>query len=178
MYFKVAQLTKHLGYFCKKICHHEHSKIVQSCHTAINLNHLLSLPCEKIWTVILTILNFFFELKTALSLSPSNELLFYASETNKIAQLSTPHRDASVTFATRCLYVSYLDKYLMESRPLQKPSHFYDFSSTGFRERATAAFCRHLRTKWEVFWMSQNRFLKLHWRWKQCARMLESKVAK
>ena len=135
---------------------------------------------KKFELSFLTIPNFIFDQKydTALSLSPSNELLFYASETNKIAQLSTPHRDASVTFATRCLYVSYLDKYLMESRPLQKPSHFYDFSSTGFRERATAAFCRHLRTKWEVFWMSQNRFLKLHWRWKQCARMLESKVAK
>ena len=108
---------------------------------------------KKFELSFLTIPNFIFDQKydTALSLSPSNELLFYASETNKIAQLSTPHRDASVTFATRCLYVSYLDKYLMESRPLQKPSHFYDFSSTGFRERATAAFCRHLRTKWEVF---------------------------
>ena len=43
MSFKIAQkVTQHFGIFCKKLCHQELSKIVQSGHTVGPLNTLVN----------------------------------------------------------------------------------------------------------------------------------------
>ena len=44
----MPKVTKYLGYFCKKICYQELSKVVQSCHAVPWLFSLiLSLQCDN-----------------------------------------------------------------------------------------------------------------------------------